>query len=415
MYSRINKGIVGTMIVLLSACTSKEEVLNLDYRDTTEDVENHIELRAGLSDIDIYDFDERLGDYIQDDELRITSIGQGYSKAPKLRLELDDIVLSRVGSGKYTPDKRDKSYARWCIVTQRGKNTQANNSHKMTTMPNFGENGRDRHTVVVEDIEGQQIVHMFFTWRMPKRKRFTFNPNNTFACMILGGDIINTEQWLQVFDKERHSDPNARIVGITRGKLEKRHLPIMTDLMRISSPNYTPVGKGGKGHTAVMEGNFRIRGSLIGLRLDNQTGDNIIIKRIRVQDIENSPLIFRGVFNWRSPIVGQNIPADVKRVPLAFSPSVTESDYGTFPIYQDINSTAEGFELGQGDLTEDSPVFYIWGIQDPNNIGKPLKYVIDYEYKNVSGIEVYSRTIAIHAPNGGFKEGTAYRITVPVE
>ncbi len=410
MWSNINRGIILITIIVLSACRQNKEVLDVKSIKTKQKQLSYFELRAGLSNIDIYDFDEHQGDYIQD-ELRISSIGQGYSKAPKLRLELDDIVLSRVGNSDYTPDKRDKSYARWCIVTQQGRTEQANNSNKMTTLPNFGEAGRRGRTVVVEDIDGRQVVHMFFTWR----NRWRFNPENTFACMLLGGDISGTEQWLQFFNQENYSDPNGRIVGITRGKLEKRHIPIMTDLIRIISPNYTLENGQRAGQTAVMEGNFRIRGSLIGLRLENKLGKDIIIKRIRVTDVLNAPLVFRGVFNWKEPIAGRDIPADVKNIPISFSPDMTEADYGVFPIYEDITSTQEGFELGQGALTEDSPVFYIWGLQDENNVGNSLKYTIDYISNDEPNIERSSSVIAIKSPEGGFKEGTAYRVTVPVE
>ncbi len=402
-------------VMLFASCEKDQEVLE-NVPSKQEPV--YLKMSGGISELEIYDFDAETGEFQGEDDLRVTSIGQGYNSAPKLKLELDDIVANRMGGGEYEPHMHDKTVARWCVVSTSGDFVQANNGNKMTVDPEFGDAGRKDRTVVLEEKNGYQVVHMYYTWN----NGWTFNPANTFACMFISGD--NPKQgtpYYQYFDDERHTNPNAEIVGITTNSVEKRHIPILTDLRRITSPDYSSDNGQASGKTAVVNSVFRVRGSLLGLRLKNELGQNVIIKNIKVEDLENTPFYYQGYFDWRTPIAGKNIPRKTSRVDLTFTPETSgdpnqpELEYGTFPVYTDVASNSQNYELTTDGLDNDSPVFYIWGYQRSDKLGQPFKYRVTYALSSAPSVDYLSKIIAVNPPSGGFKEGVAYRTTTPVK
>ncbi len=383
-----------------------------------------LEMTAGMPELEIYDFDAKTGEAKKLDDLRITSIGQGYSKAPKLRLDLEDIIPERMGAGFYKDETmHDKTVARWGIVNTSGKFVQANNNNEMTSDPDFGESGRGQHTIVLEEKSGRQFVRMYYTWT----NAWDFSSNDTFACMLISGDnpkqsaVRKIYPYQHYFDDERHTNPNAEVIGITKDAMEKRHIPLLTHICRVESPNYTDKNNQASGKTASITGSFHIRGALLGLRLDNELGEDIIIKKIEVEDLDNSPFYYQGYFDWRTPINGQTIPSTVKEVPMSFVPithNYAENEpYGVFPVYHlEGGQRKKNYTLTTGAMTEDnSPVFYVWGYPRADKLNESFKYRVLYAKASEPNVDYLSKIIAVKAPATGFKEGVAYRTTTPVK
>ncbi len=192
------------------------------------------------------------------------------------------------------------------------------------------------------------------------------------------------------------SDPNERIQGVTTTTFDAgRHIPIMTELVPIadmeSSSANTPT--------------FAPRGSLIGLNIKNNTGDQMIITDIIVPI--GGALNFGGYFDW-----SQDGKASFHA---EYTTEQTTAQELLFPVY---NGATLSYTLADNTTI---PCFYVWGFQNANKKGEAFE--VQIRYKTTTGgatertrtFKVYAPTTKVQGETGKmFDDGYAYNVVLTV-
>lgn len=196
-----------------------------------------------------------------------------------------------------------------------------------------------------------------------------------------------------------------------------------TDFFKL--PLFSQFGKETATQTALKSGvetSFRMAGALLALKLDNRTGEEIVVKKIRAK---SNDLAFTGYYElWNAHSVAPNGSNDL------FNPNALK---GT-PVFARANSPSEhtnkAAEVYHFDLQTSAGVsglnvqanqslpgrFYLWGAIDLHTTANFQTLLqVEYSYASRPNETYYAETVNVTPQNGRFANHTAYLVTVPVQ
>ncbi len=216
-------------------------------------------------------------------------------------------------------------------------------------------------------------------------------PNNlqttdTYVCLALGGKLDGSKL---DYMSEKGTSPNKLIKGIKAGEEETgRELPLMT--------NFAPFNKVFSQNEKT-EQIYKPRGALIGFCFVNKLGESVTLTKFSFP--ESNALFFEGSFDL-GKTEANALPqeADTKArfigVDRAFTFDIASENATLEPVVEEVSTAKTKL-----------PLFYVWGFahQGQAKLKMKLHYTKGSEEK-------VSKLIELDVPEGGFKDGSAYRI-----
>lgn len=174
--------------------------------------------------------------------------------------------------------------------------------------------------------------------------------------------------------------------------------------------------------SAGVETKFRLAGALVALQLDNRTGEEIIVRKIRTK---SNDLVYSGYYEfWHShelaPTGANDMfgSAQAGGVPV-FARGHNRSDYDravdrvyTYPLQTAAGQA--GLTMAQGKSLNGR--FYLWGgIDLVTSSGFKTLVQVEYSYASEPQRTIYAETVDITPRGKRFANNTAYLVTVPIQ
>ncbi len=209
---------------------------------------------------------------------------------------------------------------------------------------------------------------------------------NTYVCLALGGKLNGSTL---AYTTEAGTSPNKLIKGIkTNEQQEGRHLPIMT--------SFEPFNKVFSQDTKEQV-TYAPRGVLLGFCFVNKLDEAITLTKLSFP--KSNALFFEGSFDLSKTMEdARPNQAGAKAMFLgldkAFSFNVASQNASLSRVAEDaVNAKTK------------LPLFYVWGF--PHQGQTTLKMQVSF---TKGGEEKQSKMLTLTVPEGGFKDGSTYRI-----
>ncbi len=398
----------------------------------------NVELTAVYEPLSVVDYDEIRGVWVENEELRsLKNLAQGWENVPAVGLNNSPLRWGIVnyGSSSLTKFARDEAFG------QGFKLDEAKQTFSLRYASTTNTAGLD--------------------WS---------SAQNPFAWAGIGGRTNPSDGNQQIFTADTH--PNHLIKGIRGGtetvstpwgnssteykEWEYRNFPLMSDLVRVDtgSTQYKAAAKTlhlkmrGCLITVLFVNNAEIRN---GTDIEAMTNRGIIIRNIKIEDLDNTPLYYSGTFDW-GYIANESTATTENELPLKFIGVEPNIENPVFPLDNfhpyTTSSSVKGIlvdwsyakpkisTFGGGILIDPSSdpdpkdkigygsetrTCFVWGYPRKGFESNTIKLTVDYHYypDNTVTPQGYgvrrSKVMKIKAPNGGFKEHYNYRVKLSVQ
>ncbi|MDO4707599.1 MAG: hypothetical protein Q4A61_04145 [Porphyromonadaceae bacterium] len=180
-----------------------------------------------------------------------------------------------------------------------------------------------------------------------------------------------------------------------------------------------------------VETQFHMSGVLVALKLDNRTGRDIIVKRLRTRsnDLSYSGYYELWDFDWCNPKTGPNQRFHPTAGPIFVRYDSPDFTRGRARVYTyDVKDASGARDYSLSARSSSPGRFYLWGAIDEGNPrhGKASRYdgpwhtlmEIEYAYANQPNRVVRSATVDItptYTTKRRFEYGKAYLVTLPIK
>ncbi len=368
------------LFFLLSACDKSdvrpEELSNITTIDTKAKRIDRVEFRIGTEPFEFVNLDTALdnNDELRGNQIRLQS--KGFDKTPYLSIATEDVrdILRWIVAG--AGDKYEFNLGQYDEHTRRGFKLISN---------------------------ADQSQNLFMGWYQAGNSPWFFKEGQ-LICMYFNGDASGTRQ---IFNKA-----NEGICLVKDNQLNKREIPLMTDLKRVVLSQKDNNG-GGQPNTANISANFKPRGALLAISLENEADFDIEIKGIKF--LRPQALAYKGYFDIVHDIIhneNANSPYKGESHKVPFRASETNQD-NEFPFYSEPDSQSF-LRLSSGQRTDGR--FYVWGYPIERRETEPIIAQIKYtKVGDSSNKEYYSITQKIDPRGKQWTSGKAYRCNFKIK
>ncbi len=209
--------------------------------------------------------------------------------------------------------------------------------------------------------------------------------SNPYVCLALGGKLDGSSL---AYTTQAGTSPNKLIKGIkTNEEQAGRQLPLITQFQAFNKAFAE----------AKTELIYEPRGALIGFCFINKLGEEITITKLSFP--QSNALFFEGSFDLSKTM--ENVrPSQAKEQALFLG---LDEDF-SFNVASENATLAPVTEEAKEAKTK-LPLFYVWGF--PHQGQTTLKMQVHY---SKDGEEKQSEMLTLTVPQGGFKDGSTYRI-----
>lgn len=372
--------------------------------------ENKVELYFNIDNT--YEFDDnetRAAQFSAEDAPRVVLTNQEFGVNPDARTKNGyDYTAMRINIMNYNNSNTINPKT---VVANLVKNQ--NNQFSI-------QNGRNKTTVKVLFKYGNLHLPMTGTW---------------FGQMIIGGFPGKNDKLAQFFSTYRpgngkeveayiNASPNHRIDELDphNASMSRRHFPLVGDIMPInnywSKPGVegnTYSGNNNTGQFGINEYmEVKLRGSIFSFTLDNRTGKDIEVTHIEVpvQGTRGNAFSFEGKFAssalrpFKDGVLNKEgcIPVFERYD----APELNNPESFRFPLYRIGGQANIPLSIGQ----QSRGRFMVWTYAHEPELGRPFTVRVRY---TSNGQEYTSKAQTVTPPDGGFKEGKAYRSLLKIE
>lgn len=392
--------------------------------------ENKVELYFNIDNT--YEFD--------DNETRAAQFSA--EDAPRVVLTDEEFTVSSDANTNSTKNGYDYTAMRINIMNYNNSNTISRtvvgNLFKNENNQFSIKNDRNKTTVKVLFKYGNLNLPMTGTW---------------FGQMIIGGFPGKNDKLAQFFSTYRpinnkngfeayiNASPNHRIDELDphNASMSRRHFPLVGDIMPMnnywSKPGVqgnTYSGNNNTGQFGINEYmEVKLRGSIFSFTLDNRTGKDIEVTHIEVpvQGTRGDAFSFEGKFAssnlkpFKDGVLNKEgcIPVfekqdykklrqdiDTYNLPQGIEKPEASPESFRFPLYRIGGQANIPLSIGQ----QSRGRFMVWAYAHQPELGRPFTVRVRY---TSNGQEYISKAQIVTPPDGGFKEGKAYRSLLKIE
>lgn len=370
-----------TLIMFLSACDKSEvrpvEEQKLNAKSIQAKRIDRIEFEVGAEPFEFVNLDEPKSN---DDDLRankITLESKGFDKTPHISVDKNDIdsdlIAWVVGHGT-------RDYMGCPADLSQSTNPSKGRGYKITT-----------------NADGSQKIFLGF-----------FDQSNRNDAFYEGQYVAMYFSGRKNVYRHQYDNANDNICLIKDGELNKREIPLITDFVKLQLSQKDGNG-GGSPNTGTISANFKPRGSLIAMSLENKTGFQIEVKGIKI--LQPLALACRG-FLENADIEGGSLMNGAGTTftdysyPVPFIPEHTNDEF-EYPFYARPNST-DFLQMTADEKT--SGRFYVWGYPIKTKETEPVIAQIQYTKVGDTTNKLYYSVPQKIDPKGkSWTSGKAYR------
>ncbi len=370
------------LVTLLSSCDKsglrEKEDLDIIHNSTAKRIDR-IDFEISMQSFDFDDHSELRGN-------KIRLKNKDFDKAPYISVSREDIDANGLKAWVVGHGTRDHLGC-----------TRDLSDEPLSSTPQTGYR-------ITTKADGTQNIFIGFFDRNQRRDAFF---EGQYVTMYFNGD---KNVYRQQFDR-----PNENICLVKNGQITKREIPLITDFIRLDLSQKDGNG-GGSPNTGHIKANFKPKGVLIGMSLENQTDFEIEVQGIKM--LQPYALGYRG-FLENADIEGDSLMNGAGTTftdysyPVPFIPEHINDVY-EYPLYSAPESS-DFLHLATGEITDGR--FYVWGYPLKNKETKPV--VVQIKYKKVGDPEnkiYYSvpQKIDPHSHGKVWASGKAYRCNLRV-
>ncbi len=254
---------------------------------------------------------------------------------------------------------------------------QKRNAYKITTQANGSQN-------------------LSITWFQQGASTWFFKENQ-YLAMFFNGDIWGTQNIYE------HANDNLCLVK--KGEINKREIPLLTDLHKAILSKKDNNGGGDPYNTANISASFKPRGSLIAMKLINELGSDITIKKLNII----KPYAFAYQIHYDIGDITHKTGAGEKyndtTFPVLVFPRHTDWTY-SFPIQASPDSQ-EALEVKAGKPTDGR--IYLWGYPLEGKELEPVLAEMEFIYKNDPRKKIRRSKVQAIRPKKPWANSKAYR------
>ncbi len=218
-----------------------------------------------------------------------------------------------------------------------------------------------------------------------------------YLCMFYNGDIWSTQNIYE------HCNDNLCLVK--NNEINKREIPLLTDLKKAVLSKAKNNGGGDPYNTAIITTTFKPGGSLIGMSFINEVGEDIQIQKINIL----KPYAFAYQVHYDIGDITHNTGAGAKYDADSFTvpcfPRNVNNDY-SFLISASPSST-DALELKAGKKTDGR--VYLWGYPLEDKKQEPVIAELEFVYKNDPRQRLRRSIPQVIKPKDDWASGKAYR------
>ncbi len=389
---------LGLMGLALFSCKDSHEPINDGVDTPATGTKQAFELGAKMGEVAIEPIANNTNPQVSEDDLRASLHFSDATKWATTSYKWNDFGIN---------GQNVKVEARWGALLGSAEQVDARScKHSLEEEPTAGSitaNSIWFNMKGAKSIAGKRL-------KMYCESGNVFGTNVSRFWMCLGGksgsEATNdvSKQYFKI--GEADSDPNHLIAGLKYNQAQEgRHIPVMTDVrpyadFQQKSDGFAP------------EATFAPRGSLIGIIINNKLQREMRIESIIVRQ-GNNALDFGGYFDFK--VVKSGLTA------ASFTAVPTPNTALVLPVKQDANSRIAPNNDNSKAHNDNPSIFYIWGIQNPDHTGEPLRLQIRYrsDFDGDANKQLTTRTFRVYpgqtkATATEFVDGKAYKTILDI-